>query len=367
MRNEECVAAQELPLLVIDRADFQKQYDERLPSYQRLAESLEKALKVLLELQDIPFLDVTFRVKAANSGYEKIIKKGYTNPFLEIQDWCGVRVVCYYPSDVERICEIIRKEFDVKYHEDTAARLSPDAFGYRSIHFILCLRAEWTRIPIYQGLETMEAEVQVRTVLMHAWAEIEHKLKYKSNIAIPQQFQRQLYRLSAKFEESDEQFDALRTGIEAYREELANKKTSIEDFRELELNLDTLVAFLDLALPTDSYRPIDTYNSGDYILNQLVNDQLTMTDIVGAFKLGKDLGVEAARKYASYTGMNTPDINQLDVFICTMAIANDKYYEENIVKPYDMDNPGSHTRFKRNAIIGMRSRLNQGRIDGSIK
>lgn len=82
---------------------------------------------------------------------------------------------------------------------------------------------------------------------MHAWAEIEHKLNYKSDAQVPDIFQRKLFRLSAKFEEADEQFEELRIGIDDYKNKLLKKVESKGEFDyNQDFNMDSFKAFLKL-------------------------------------------------------------------------------------------------------------------------
>jgi putative GTP pyrophosphokinase len=268
---------------IISREEFQQQYNQRRPAYERLATNLQQALKSFLSEQGVPYLDVLFRVKDANSAYEKISRKEYEHPFEDIEDWSGLRIICYYPDDVAEICSILEKEFDVQTQEDTATRLAPHEFGYRSTHLILTVKDAWMSTPNYRGLGNFKAEVQVRTILMHAWAEIEHKLQYKSTEQVPEQFQRKLYRLSAKFEEADEQFDELRKGIAEYRVTVREIVTDdINAFRTQELNLDTLEAFLSAALPERERSHV-----GD-VLDELRQANVTMEDVVASFEFAKN-------------------------------------------------------------------------------
>ncbi|GAB3742488.1 hypothetical protein GCM10027594_21970 [Hymenobacter agri] len=268
---------------ILTQEEFRKKYNELRPQYERLAVNLQQALKAFLAEENIPYLDVLFRVKDVDSAYEKIARKEFNNPFEQIEDWCGLRIICYYPSDVDRICEIIVKEFDIQTQEDTAKRLKPKEFGYRSTHFILKIKASWMQPPNYRGLEKLKAEIQVRTILMHAWAEVEHKLQYKSSEQVPEQFQRKLYFLSAKFEEADGQFEELRKGISEYRASIQEAVTNVPAFRNQELNLDTLQAFLDEVFPE---------RKGDIkaiarLLEELNTAGVTMEELVDSYEIAK--------------------------------------------------------------------------------
>lgn len=73
------------------------------PLYQRLSFNITESLKFLLKDSGIPYLDVYSRVKEFDSFFDKIDRKQYKKPFDQIEDICGLRIVCYYPSDILQI------------------------------------------------------------------------------------------------------------------------------------------------------------------------------------------------------------------------------------------------------------------------
>jgi putative GTP pyrophosphokinase len=181
-------------------AEISDQYSKAKHNYEKLGVNLVQALELFLKERDINVLSINYRVKDDLSFVEKIDRKHYANPFDEIEDICGIRIICYYQSDVEKISEVLRQEFMVIENQDKETLLKADQFGYRSTHFIVKIKKEWNKAPNYRGLENLKAEIQIRTVLMHAWAEIEHKLVYKNANQVPSQFRRKLSRISAKLE-----------------------------------------------------------------------------------------------------------------------------------------------------------------------
>lgn len=226
------------------------EFQNNKANYDRLGNNIVQALKTFLNEKEIPFLDIYYRIKKFDSFYEKIGRKKYKNPFEEIEDICGIRIICYYASDIEKISKLITDEFKILQEEDKADLLGLKEFAYRSRHFILRINKKWTSAPNYRNLEKLKAEVQVRTILMHAWAEIEHKLNYKSDSQVPDKFQRKLFRLSAKFEEADEQFEELKSGIESYKSKLQAKIESTNSFNtKQDFNIDTYRAFINFHFP----------------------------------------------------------------------------------------------------------------------
>jgi putative GTP pyrophosphokinase len=252
--------------------EIEIEYNRKRPLFERTIENFQQAIVIFLKEKEIPFLDVSGRIKDLSSFFEKIDRKQYSNPFNDNEDFCGIRVIVYYPNDIEEVQKIIDKEFDLQNSIDKAEELEVNEFGYRSKHSIVKIKKEWLSAPNYRGMEDIKVEIQVRTILMHAWAEIEHKLAYKSKQQIPRELQRQLFRLSAKFEESDEQFQSLKEGIEKYRQEIKeNVKDKHQSKKDIKLNLDSLSALLDYYLPSfpNNQRNTSTILN-EFILNKVL-------------------------------------------------------------------------------------------------
>lgn len=284
--------------------DLEREYQERRPLFDRLGQGIVASVEDLLREAQISCLDIATRTKGWASVKEKLSRKHYSDPFTDMEDWCGVRIICYYPSDVEKILEIIRKEFELISEENTAERLGPQEFGYRSVHLIVQLRPEWLHVPVHRGLKNVKAEIQVRTVLMHAWAEIQHKLAYKSQDQVPANFQRQFYRLSAKFEEADEQFDALRRDLQRYRRRI-DVESKTKTMAETPLNLETFIAFLHRSFPE---RIVKRSIAAEALAEiQLVN--LNFQDLQAAVDLQR-LSARALPKWSAVGALR----NALDVY-----------------------------------------------------
>lgn len=230
-----------------DTIEIENKFNELLPLYERLGENIRDALKQFLNEHNIDYVDVEFRVKSFKSFYEKIQRKKYANPFSEIQDICGLRIINYYPSDLDKISTLIKSEFNVSESIDKQNELEEDRFGYRSYHFIATLKKDWLRAPNYRGLEDINFEIQARTILMHGWASINHKLLYKQESDIPPEFRRDLFRLSALIELADEQFERLREERKEYAKDTIKyeKDGKLIIDKNQSLNVDSLQAILD--------------------------------------------------------------------------------------------------------------------------
>ena len=104
-----------------------------------------------------------------------------------------MRIITYFAEEVDAVAQLIEREFtiDRKNSIDKRMALDPDQFGYLSVHYIVSLAANRSQLPEYAALSGLSAEIQIRSILQHAWAEIEHDLGYKSQTAVPRDVVRQ--------------------------------------------------------------------------------------------------------------------------------------------------------------------------------
>ena len=134
-------------------------------------------------------------MKTLASLEEKAQRKGYGEP-LQLSDIVGARVVVLFLSDLPRTDALIRDTFHVVTSEDKIEGAEdPSTFGYMSHHYDAVLNPAHTG-PRYEDLHDLQFEVQARTLLMDAWANVSHYLAYKSNAGIPPELRRDFYALS---------------------------------------------------------------------------------------------------------------------------------------------------------------------------
>ena len=126
---------------------------------------------------------------------------------------------------------------------DTLSWLEPDQFGYRSTHYSVRLLPDRAHLPEWRDFAQLRAEIQIRTVLQHAWAAISHALQYKREFEVPSQFRRRLSRLAGMLELADEEFTGVRRDQIVARQ-AAEMATNEQNVLALELNKETLPAFI---------------------------------------------------------------------------------------------------------------------------
>jgi ppGpp synthetase/RelA/SpoT-type nucleotidyltranferase len=166
---------------------------------------------------------VTSRIKERASLHKKLQKEESSYKSLDdITDIAGVRVTTYFHDDVDRIADVLSKEFEIlpEYSVDKRKALDPDQFGYLSLHYVVRLSAPRRALPEYRRFENFRCEIQIRSILQHAWAEIEHDLGYKAEVEVPKDIRRHFSRLAGLLELADQEFVRIRESLDKYQEVL---------------------------------------------------------------------------------------------------------------------------------------------------
>jgi len=194
------------------------EYQSSYLIYKELEEKLELLFEKLLISNNISFLQIESRVKSLPSFLDKVYRLISANKNLEdiFNDLVGIRLVTYYNEDVDQITDLIERKFKIhsKNSEYESHKRAPDQFGYSSIHYKVSLSPDKnysTELTKFQGIIF---EVQVRTVVQHAWATIDHKIRYKTAEEIPRDIRREIFQLSALFELADSQFLSIKKKLE---------------------------------------------------------------------------------------------------------------------------------------------------------
>lgn len=205
------------------KSNIMSQYDNDCTTYQNFVQEVEHLLKNLISNEKISYNAITSRLKDKKSLGEKIDRKdGKYNNLKDITDIAGVRVITYYTDDVDKVANIVEHEFKVDQDNsiDKGKALEPDRFGYCSVHYVVEMNDERLKLKEYQLFSGLKCEIQIRSVLQHAWAEIEHDLGYKSEIGIPKLIRRSFSRLAGLLELADKEFQNIRQSLSTYESEV---------------------------------------------------------------------------------------------------------------------------------------------------
>ncbi|MGN6612835.1 MAG: DUF429 domain-containing protein [Angustibacter sp.] len=207
-----------------------QEYAALQPDLREATEQYVELVTSLLDDAGINYLTVSGRTKtvASFAGKAERTDDGhplYTDPLHQITDQIGVRVITYVRSDVTAVADVLSDQLRVLEDRDMGeVTASEGRFGYASRHLLVAL--DDTRAAAASDLmRDRSAQVQVRTVLQHAWAEFEHDIRYKG--VVPEEHAPDLDRrftlAAGLLELADSEFsairDRLRVGRTAEREE----------------------------------------------------------------------------------------------------------------------------------------------------
>ncbi|MFO7570319.1 MAG: tetratricopeptide repeat protein [Smithellaceae bacterium] len=230
----------------LDRAELKASYDQLYPVYDAVLQSVHKQVRSVLEAQGhTP--TIKSRVKRFEAYFDKLIRTSRVekqNDTAVLTDLLGLRIVCPFLEDLGVIASIISAKFNVLEVENKGAHQSLSEFGYQSVHLLVKIDP----LLFKQELPHTAAvcEVQLRTTLQDAWAEVEHELIYKSDISFPKEtIKRKLAALSATLTLSDLIFQEIRDHQKDIRERNRKRRKSLETKIEETPPIDTEPAALE--------------------------------------------------------------------------------------------------------------------------
>lgn len=226
-------------------AEWAADYERRIADYRAFAKLMYDLLKRMLDGKQIGVAHIERRTKTAASFAEKIVRKNkYDDPLTEVTDLVGLRIILYDPADCMAVGELIGEEFsvDIANSPRSSVEDDPTRFGYVTHHYVVRLNPDRSASLEYSRFAEYQAEIQVRTVMQHAWAAVDHKIRYKAP-DLPADLRHRLLRLNALIELADQEFGALLAGG---RDQISAYARSVSQ-GEYEVSLDalSLAAFLE--------------------------------------------------------------------------------------------------------------------------
>ncbi|MFZ2843778.1 GTP pyrophosphokinase [Psychrobacter sp.] len=221
-----------------------KEYDSSKILLDNLDRTLLNLINSLLEQKSIRVHQVQTRVKDRDSLENKIIRKNDKYGSLsDITDIVGVRIITYFDDEVDQIAAMIEEEFVIDQDNSVDKRkIDNDKFGYRSLHYVANLKRDRINLPEYSSCGERKFEFQIRTILQHSWAEIEHGLGYKGEFEIPSTAKRTFYRVAALLEQADIEFVKLKLTIAEYESSLSQSIKNNPS--QIEINKASLTSFM---------------------------------------------------------------------------------------------------------------------------
>ncbi len=158
------------------------------------------------------------RTKAVESFLDKAVKTDgrggykYADPTTQLTDFVGARVMVPLSADVAPVARLVQRLYVVEEMSDQRADTMLDVPGYQSLHFLVRFRDEdRERLGLDErGVPDLPVELQVRSILQHAWASLQHDLMYKGERAPTDSVRRRLIALAGLLELADHEFMAVR-------------------------------------------------------------------------------------------------------------------------------------------------------------
>ena len=149
-------------------------------------------------------------VKTVTSILEKMQKKGIGFDRLEeeIEDIAGIRIICQFVEDIEKVAVLIRRRYDMVVIEKKDYLANHKSSGYRSYHMIV-----WYTVETINGPKQIHVEIQIRTMAMNFWATTEHSLQYKYKGVLPPHVSKQLEVIADSVYQLDTQMSRVRSEI----------------------------------------------------------------------------------------------------------------------------------------------------------
>lgn len=221
------------------------EYDRMSEVYRSYAAKIGMLLTDLLVESDLVVHSVSHRLKSRESFRRKVSRTTATYASLsDVTDLAGVRVTCFFADDVDVVARLIEREFqiDVSNTVDKRQLIDPDRFGYLSLHHIVQLRADRSALTEYRKFPNLKAEVQTRSILQHAWAEIEHDLGYKASGEVPRHIRRRFSRVASLLELADQEFSGIRDELALYERALPDDIRAVPE--QVLLDLASLTTFV---------------------------------------------------------------------------------------------------------------------------
>ena len=246
--------------------DYEKKY---FPIYEAFAETVRFILKkALLAAENLPQpQSVQCRAKGIESLRRRLAEEGKLDTQtleLDRRDLAGVRLIFYTNNDVDRFLAspLIRENFEIEEDSTKIHHPTPENKGarYRAVHYTVRLCEDRIRLPEYARFAGLRCEIQVQTILNHAWSETSHDILYKDKLGdgyggkamegIARRFERIMdkYLIPAGYEiqKAQQEYERVLQGKELFDKDIANLLDNAQNNNE---RYEILSGLKDYAIP----------------------------------------------------------------------------------------------------------------------
>ncbi|MEY2305804.1 GTP pyrophosphokinase [Bacillus tropicus] len=317
--------------------------------YKELEEEVKYTLERNLKEKEIKIHSILSRIKEFDSLFDKIERKQTNNPFEDITDIVGTRVVCLFLSDIDKIKSCLQDSFNIISEDNKVHGDNVSSFGYMSVHFIAMLKDEYCG-PRYDYIKNLKFEIQVRTISMDAWANISHYLDYKSENDVPSELKRDFHALSGLFYVADTHFE---TFVNASHQSQINKDKEVKNMLSTgnnsidneKLDFDTLKSYLKEKFK-DRTAPVPPKHISLLLEELLENGYSTLSKLDSAIDKASEAFKAYEIKYYPAEGSTFASVGVARISLCLV----DENYKRILGDGSVLD---SDERFKDPEIVSL--------------
>ena len=245
-----------------------QEYQVNLPRFREVEQEVKEKLRQTLADAGLLVAAIESRVKGYDSLAGKLELKGHKyNSLADLTDILGLRVITFYIDDVDKVASAVERLFEIDWENTVDKRKihEIDSFGYLSLHYICSVPGFPYRF-----------EIQMRTLLQHAWANMDHDTGYKSGVEIPKRYMRNMSRLAGMLELVDDEFSKIRIELTDYRRRVQALVRS-GNLDEVPIDGDTFRSYLEL-------NPFSQLNKRIAAMNQAEIQEVPLMPYLAVFK-----------------------------------------------------------------------------------
>ena len=316
--------------------DYRKQKE----TFLALGDVVHQMLSEITEELGLSVLAIEHRVKTEKSLSGKLERKGDSYSSLDdITDILGCRIVCFLADEIDKIGKKIEERFVVDWENssDKRALIKEDTFGYLSLHYI-CSLPQDGRWP--SALCGKRFEIQIKTILQHAWSVIHHDIGYKSDFGVPRAINRQFARLAGLLELADDEFVRARDNMAEYTEDI-RRRIITDDADEVVINMISLNEYVQhnekmqsliREIADISGAEIGVIDPESYIPQLAFLGITRLGDIEVMISENHDLALRLAQQALSSADLDIVSSSVALRFLCRAELLNKGYDFDRIVE-----------------------------------
>ncbi|MBQ5400107.1 MAG: tetratricopeptide repeat protein [Treponema sp.] len=214
-----------------NKVEIKNLYESYFDTFGEILSKIEARLKKVIQIQSLP--TYKSRIKSFKSYYKKILRQkpdeaAKPGTLATLTDMIGIRVICAFIEDLSVVQKILLDNFDVREVEKKGAEQSFREFGYESVHVLISIPEDCLPVEHVKPLpENLVCEIQIRTILQDAWAEVEHELVYKSDFnPFDKPLRRKLASINASLSLADTIFQEIRDYQNKLQNELGSRRNT---------------------------------------------------------------------------------------------------------------------------------------------